>query len=286
MLLQPSQQPAGSQMPAPISRLQLLWASGGFALTLQVQPPFVPAAATLHRLASGLLQEHPAVLVADAPDGAIALSSLAQAVLLQRSGLAPIVQLSGRDRNRLTLQSDLLGLCALNLPDVLIDTRPITHASLGQHADARLVGDLDGPALLATAARLRDEACLLSGARLKTPPASYLGALIALEQPFPLEHLAAAQFLVSAPPTRSQRLDELLPSFVQTYADALRSRPLLVSLPLDAHADSAQAVRATLELLRQWPAVRGWNMVVADAAGLAALAQMSARDRCSRERSG
>lgn len=281
-MIQPSKQHRADQVTAPISRLQRLWANGGFALTVQALPPQVLPQAALQKLAAGLLSAFPGVLVADAPDGTIACQSIAQAVLLHRSGLAPIVQLSGRDRNRLALQSDLLGLGALNLPDVLIDTRPITRTNLNNNADARLVLDLDGPALLATAARLRDEARLLSGARLKIPPVFYLGALIALDQPLAVEQLAAAQFLVSAP-LAHRLLVDTLPSFMQTYADFLRSRPLLVSLPLAA---GAQALRATLQLLQPAPAIRGWNIVCADAAALAALPQLTARDLSLLERPG
>jgi methylenetetrahydrofolate reductase (NADPH) len=279
-VIQPSKQHSADQATVPGSRLRRLWENGGFALTTQVLPPLVLPQAILHNLATGLLKAFPGVLVADAPDGAIACQSIAQAVLAHRGGLAPIVQISGRDRNRLALQSDLLGLGALNLPDVLIDTRPITRASLGHNADARLVLDLDGPALLATAARLRDEARLLSGARLKTPPLFYLGALIALDQPLAVEQLAAAQFLVSAP-LAHHLLVATLPSFVQTYADFLRSRPLLVSLPL---AGGVQALQATLQVLQPVPAIRGWNIVIADAAALAALPQLSARDLSLLER--
>jgi methylenetetrahydrofolate reductase (NADPH) len=195
-------------------------------------PPFLIVQSDLHRLTCGHFKALSAVLVADAADRAVALSSLAQAVLLRRSGLTPIVQLSGRDRNRLALQSDLLALGALNLPDIVIDMRPITRASLGKNADARLVLDLDGPALLATAARLCDDAILLSGTRVKTPLACYPGALLALEEPGALEHLSAARFLVSAPPARDMSLAEQLPMFAKTYADLLCSRPLLVSLPV------------------------------------------------------
>lgn len=290
-MLQPSKQQADGQGRAPLSCLQRLWESGGFVLTLQVLSPSLLAQATLKKVATVLPETLPAVLVADAADGAIALNTLAQAVLLRRNGLVPIVQLGGRDRNRLALQSDLLGLGALNLPDVLIDTRPITRASLGQHADARLVLDLDGPALLAAAACLRDEARLLSGARIRTPPAFYLGALIGLEQPLPREKLMAAQFLVTEPLTHS-RLCTALPLFAQAYADFLRPRPLLVSLTLDARAlneqkeAGVQALRITLHRLQQERAVRGWNIVIADAAALAALEELTAIDHGLLERPG
>ncbi len=290
-MIQPSQYQPGSQAVASISRLQQVWEHGGFAFTLQVLPFLASSAETLKARAPTLLKGLDAVLVADAPAGTVALSSVAQAVLLRRAGLSPIVQLSGRDRNRIALQSELLGLGALKLPDVLIDMKPVTRASLGQNSDARLVVDLDGPALLATAARLRDEASFLSGARLKTPPALYLGALIDLENPLSAGSLEAAQFLVTEPPAHRRNLAETLSSFVRTSAGFLQHRPLLVSVPFAADASdtdetSAEAFLAALHLLKQVRAVRGWNIVVPDVAALAALEQLAGAGQFSPERPG
>lgn len=289
-MIQPSKYQPGDQAVAPISRLQQMWESGGCALTLQLSLPSSPQ--MLKEQIPALLKKVDAVLVADAPGGAVALSSVARAVLLRRAGLSPIVQLSGRDRNRIALQSDLLGLGALKLPDVLVDMRPITRASLGQNADARLVVDLDGPALLAAAARLRDDARFLSGASIKTPPFFYLGALIDLDNPLPAERLKAAQFLVTEPFAHLHKLAEALPAFARTSQDLLQGRPLLVSVPFGAALSGgpgeigAESLLAMLHFLKEVNAVRGWNIIVSDSASLAALEQLAGAGLLSPERPG
>lgn len=288
-MIQPSKYQPGNQAVASTLRLQQVWESGGFAFTLQLSSPFSPQ--ILKEQFPALLKRVDAVLVADAPGGAIALSSVAQAVLLRRAGLVPIVQLSGRDRNRIALQSDLLGLSALKLSDVLIDMRPITRASLGQNADARLVVDLDGPALLTAAARLRDDARFLSGASTKTPPLFYLGALIDLENPLPAESLRAAQFLVTEPLAHFHKLAETLSSFVRTSQDLLQDRPLLVSVPFatgnsGSGEAGAELLLEVLHVLKELSAVRGWNVVVSDSASLAELEQLAGAGLLSSERPG
>jgi hypothetical protein len=288
-VIQPSKSQPGGQAVASISHLQQVWESGGFAFTLQLSLP-----SSLQRLKEqipALLKKVDAVLVADAPGGVVALSSVARAVLLRRAGFWPIVQLSGRDRNRIALQSDLLGLGALKLPDVLIDMKPITRASLGQNSDARLVVDLDGPELLAAAARLRDNARFLSGASIKTPPFFYLGALIDLENPLPAESIEAAQFLVTEPVTSLENLAEALPSFVRASQDLLQVRPLLVSVPFAISSDrpnetSVDSLLAMFHFLQESNAVRGWNIVVSDSASLGALEHLASAGLLSPERPG
>ncbi|HEY7414216.1 MAG TPA: hypothetical protein VH593_03420, partial [Ktedonobacteraceae bacterium] len=207
--------------------------------------------------------------------GAVALSSLAYAVLLKRAGIEPIVQAHGRDRNRLALQGELLGLGALQIPNLLIDTRPVERANLVHNSDARLVDDLNGPALLATAAMLRDEARFTSGATIKTPPTFFLGALIHLEDRLPIEELSAAQYIVTTPLHDLQHQAHLLASFQATYADFLKTRPLLVSLPLITSAQSTmvsskkipyeasmRTMVTMIEMLKMYDGVRGCNIFV------------------------
>ncbi len=273
------------------ARLPQVWESGGFALTVQVPPPV-----TSRQLAwmAEQLARFDAVVAAEAQDGTIALSSMAQAVLLQRAGLFPMVQLSSHAKNRLALQGDILGLGALAIPCVLIDTRSVEWTSFEHRSGARLVTDLDGPALLATAARLRDEARFLSGASIKTPPVFSLGALIDLAAPLAAGLLESAQFLVTAPLAGTQHLSDLLATFQHTHADVLRSRPLLVSVPCTQRSPSGQVRTAqdawqtwlaTLQEVRQYEAVRGCNLVLEQPADLALLDQGTGAGQFFSERS-
>jgi methylenetetrahydrofolate reductase (NADPH) len=84
-----------------------------------------------------------------------------------------------RDRNRIALQSDLLGASALGIRNILVMTGD--HPKFGDHPGARPVFDLDSVQLLWTLRTMRDEHVLLSGRRLDPAPDCFLGAV---ENPF------------------------------------------------------------------------------------------------------
>jgi methylenetetrahydrofolate reductase (NADPH) len=90
-----------------------------------------------------------AVNVADNQSAKMRLGSLAASVLLRRRGVEPIYQLTCRDRNRIALQSDLLGAYSLGIDNVLCLTGD--HTSLGDHPTAKGVFDIDSVQLLSLA---------------------------------------------------------------------------------------------------------------------------------------
>ena len=274
-------QPVKDQSNYPLvsstSHLQGLWESGGFALSLQLPPLLTANASNFVKQLATQIPAFDAVVTADAPDGAVAVSSLAMAAMLKRAGIEAVVQISGRDRNRLALQSDLLGLGALDIHTLLIDMRPLTRESLGQNADARLVTDLNGAALLATAVRMRDEGRFISGASIKKRPVFYIGAFFPLEQSIESAVLSNAQFVVTTPIGDLQRFTAALRVFQAAHADFLSSRPLLVSLPLtpdsSGEADIQQVV-TSIEALRSFKEIRGFNIVVGRQRNLSMLEQV------------
>ena len=89
------------------------------------------------------------------------------------------MQLQCRDRNRIALQSDLLGAAALSIPNVLLLTGD--HPRFGDHPDAKPVFDLDSIQLIWTARTMREQRKLLSGRELKPAPDWFIGAV---ENPF------------------------------------------------------------------------------------------------------
>jgi len=286
-MTQPVKYPLNKQAIGQVSNLQRLWEAGGFAITVQL-PPFLGADPG-DFVAQVTAQAHPfdAVLALDAPGGAIGLSSLATAVLLKRVGIETIVHFSGRDRNRLALQSDILSQGALGITNLLIDMRPILRSSLVQNADARLVTDLDGSALLATAVQLRDEARFISGASIKIPPALYIGAYFSVEESIQVKTIAHAQFVVTLPIDDVQAFGAALSAFQTSYPDFLQTRPLLVSLPLitnstvenadavgDVREAGIQKIISSIEVLKSLDSVRGVNIVVSELTDLTFLEQI------------
>ena len=286
-MVQQAQYQPGDTAITFVSRLQKQWARGGFVLTVQL-PPLVSANPNdiIEQIAAHT-GSFDAVLAPDSPSGAVALSSLALATLLRRAEVEAVVQMSGRDRNRLALQSDMLGLSVLGIRNLLVDTRAPQRASLIQNADARLVTDLYGPALLNAAATMRDDGRFTSGASIKTPPVYYLGALVALEDRLPIEELSAAQFLVTSPLAHVGHLTDSLFTCYAAYADFFQTRPLLVSLPLasgfqeetdndqNTLAARAGAMVGAIETLSMCEGVRGCNIVLERLADLAVVERVA-----------
>ncbi len=126
-----------------------------------------------------LVREHvDAVNVPDNTAGVVHMSALAAAAILAREGIDPILHVTCRDRNRLALQSDLLGASALGIRNVLCLTGD--HMIHGDHPNAKPVFDLDSMQLLGLAATLR-RGRYLSGREIQPAPDLFPGAT---ENPF------------------------------------------------------------------------------------------------------
>jgi methylenetetrahydrofolate reductase (NADPH) len=114
-----------------------------------------------------------AVNITDNQKAVARLSSIASAKILLDEGVEPIMQITCRDRNRLAIQSDLLGAAALGIQNVLCLTGD--HQKFGDHPEAKGVFDLDSIQLIATVANL-NRGFLLSGYEMKKASAFLIGA--------------------------------------------------------------------------------------------------------------
>ncbi|PXY37080.1 5,10-methylenetetrahydrofolate reductase [Prauserella coralliicola] len=152
---------------------------GRFAITAELGPPRGADAGAIERKAACLREWVDAVNVTDNQGARVRMSSLGAAMLAQRAGLSPVMQLTCRDRNRLALQSDLLAAGALGIPHVLLLTGD--HPGAGDHPEAKPVFDLDGVQLTRLARTLRDDGILLSGEELSARPSWMIGSV---ENPF------------------------------------------------------------------------------------------------------
>ncbi len=104
------------------------------------------------------------------------MSSVGICALLTRMGYAPIMQISCRDKNRIAIQGDVLGASAMGVGNILCLTGDGVQA--GDQPGAKPVFDLDCMSLLETIRIMRDNGKFLSGRKLTTPPAVFLGAAI------------------------------------------------------------------------------------------------------------
>jgi methylenetetrahydrofolate reductase (NADPH) len=155
------------------------FAAGRLAVTAEIGPPRGADPEAITRKAALLRGWVDAANVTDNQGAKVRMSSLAGSLLVQRTGLEPVMQLTCRDRNRIALQSDLLGAGALDIPNVLLLTGD--HPCFGDHADAAPVFDIDSIHLVWAARTLRDEGVLMSGLELSRRPSFLVGTV---ENPF------------------------------------------------------------------------------------------------------
>ncbi len=150
-------------------------ASGAFAITAEISPPRGADTGPIERAAALLRDWVDAVNVTDNQGSNVRLASWAGSLAALQAGLEPVMQMTCRDRNRIALQSDLLGASALGIRNVLVMTGD--HPKFGDHPAAKPVFDLDSVQLLWTLRHMRDQGALLSGRRLDPPPDCFLGAV-------------------------------------------------------------------------------------------------------------
>lgn len=157
--------------------------SGLFALTAEITPPLSANPEDLiqeGRMLRGLAD---AVNVTDGASARVHMSSIAAACLLKQNSVEPIAQITCRDRNRIALQSDLLGAAALGVQNILVLGGDDVKA--GDHPDAKPVFDLDSRELLRALNTMSESGETLSGRRLRAPPLFFLGAADAPIEPAP-----------------------------------------------------------------------------------------------------
>jgi methylenetetrahydrofolate reductase (NADPH) len=148
--------------------------AGEFAITAEITPPLSAAPRDLMVRALPLRGHADAVNVTDGAGARAHLDTLTAAALLVRGGLEPVLQLTCRDRNRIALQSLLLGAAAQGISNLLALRGD--DPSAGDQPDAKAVFDLDASALLRTAAVMRDRGELPPARAVKGRIEFFLGA--------------------------------------------------------------------------------------------------------------
>jgi methylenetetrahydrofolate reductase (NADPH) len=165
-------------------------AAGGFAVTAEISPPRGAGTASITKVAALLRDWVDAANITDNQASHVRLASWAGSLAALAAGLEPVMQMTCRDRNRIALQSDLLGASALGIRNVLVMTGD--HPEFGDHPEAKPVFDLDSVQLLRALRTMRDEHTLMSGRTVDPPPACFLGAV---ENPFVLPAAVSAERL-------------------------------------------------------------------------------------------
>jgi len=156
------------------SRLEKILEQGHFAVTSECGPPR-GADPEVIREKGRLIKDYvDCINVTDNQTSMVRMSSLASCILLKELGVNPVLQMVTRDRNRIALQSDILGAAALGINNILCLSGD--HQKFGDHASAKNVYDLDSMHLIQTVKHMRDEGKFLGGDEIKVPPRFFIGA--------------------------------------------------------------------------------------------------------------
>ena len=157
-------------------RISELFDNGQFVVTAEVGPPKGIHLEHMVEEAKMYLSDLDAVNITDNQSSVMRTSTLATCVALKNAGLNPIYQATCRDRNRLALQSDLLGAAAMGIDNILCLTGD--HTKMGDHPGAKPVFDLDSVSLLYAAAELEKGRDLAGLELVGEPPKFAKGAVV------------------------------------------------------------------------------------------------------------
>lgn len=158
----------------PATRLGEVIRSGRFVLTAELESPHNASAASVERQARALGPYVDAVNCTDNAAAIVRMSPVAVASIVARTGLAPLVQLTTRDRNRITLQSEALGAAAVGAAGIVCMTGD--PPGTGDHPDAKAVFDITSVELMAAIKGLT-EGHFMSGGSIDRPPSLLVGCV-------------------------------------------------------------------------------------------------------------
>jgi methylenetetrahydrofolate reductase (NADPH) len=188
------------------SRLERVLEQGLFGVTAQLHPPQGNDWEDLKRSVAALKGGVDAVGLTDNYGATVRMSGLAASSVILETGVEPILHMTTRDRNRIALQSDLLGAAALGVKNLVCSSG--AHQSFGNQPDSENVYDLDSIQWIDCVRSLRDQGTLLGGTeKVRGSFGIWIGAVV---NPFmdPLEpHLirlgkkirAGADFIQTQP---------------------------------------------------------------------------------------
>ena len=161
------------------TNLEKVLEDGRFAVTAEAGPPRGAVPSVIQRKGELLKPFCDALNVTDNQTAIVRMSSLSGCILLKQLGTEPVMQIVCRDRNRIAIQSDILGAVALGIGNILCLSGD--YPSFGDHPTARTVFDLDSIQLIQLAAQMRDDKQFLSGEKISGEVPLFIGAV---ENPF------------------------------------------------------------------------------------------------------
>ena len=156
------------------SNLEKVLNAGHFAFTGECGPPKGANVEHLREKVSHLKGMVDAVNVTDNQTAVVRMSSWAASTILIQEGVEPNFQMVCRDRNRLAIQSDILGVYAMGIRNMLCLSGD--HQSFGNHPEGKNVYDIDSMQLIALVKKMRDEGKFMNDEEIDEPPKLFVGA--------------------------------------------------------------------------------------------------------------
>jgi len=156
------------------SKLEKILSQGHLAVTSECGPPRGSDPAVIAKKAN-LIKDHvDAINVTDNQTAMTRLCSLASVIHLKLMGLEPILQMVVRDRNRIALQSDILGAASFDIHNILCLSGD--HQRFGDCPEAQNVYDIDSMQLISMVRHMRDKGKFVGGDEIDRPPQMFVGA--------------------------------------------------------------------------------------------------------------
>ena len=156
------------------SNIERILESGEFVVTSECGPPRGADPEVIRRKGALLKEVVDGVNVTDNQTSVVRMSSFASCVILKEMGFDPILQMVCRDRNRIAIQSDILGAAALGINNILCLSGD--HQKFGDHAQAKNVFDMDSIQLINTVKMMRDDGRFVGGDEVNGRPELFIGA--------------------------------------------------------------------------------------------------------------
>jgi methylenetetrahydrofolate reductase (NADPH) len=156
------------------SNLEKVLKAGHFAFTGECGPPKGANVEHLREKIRHLKGIVDAVNVTDNQTAVVRMSSWAASTIMIQEGVEPNFQMVCRDRNRLAIMSDILGVYAMGIRNMLCLSGD--HQRFGNHPEAKNVYDIDSMQLIALVKKMRDEGKFMNDEEIDVPPRLFIGA--------------------------------------------------------------------------------------------------------------
>jgi methylenetetrahydrofolate reductase (NADPH) len=168
-------------MMVNIKTLEQTLKANEFAITAEIPAPISASASEIEEKIDLLTGHVHAINVTDNPGATAHMSSLAGCSIVRNKGIDPIFQVTCRDRNRLAIQSDLMGASALGINNVLtLAGDPVKN---GDQPDAKAVFDVNSKKILSIMQSMNDSGETMSGRQLQTKSNFFAGGAAIIHEP-------------------------------------------------------------------------------------------------------